>query len=1349
MRAIIHDNQWIYFDNITDAEDAILWEEFSVARPGTYIDPNQAGNWDGIFRKYNRGKRRMARPFLSMLRGVCQKRGLPLSVVDQREPWSYEIVPVDQIGPDFLPGITLEDYQVKCIQKLTQVECGIVDVPTGGGKCLGEDVKVLMYDMSTKLAKDVIIGDLLMGDDNSPRRVLSICSGFGELYEVRQKNGDNYVVNSEHILSLMRTPDGKSPKMDYKVVDVPVSDYCGSSKKHLLKGYKASTEHKATSTAFDPYAFGVWLGDGISADCTYALNDTTDKPIIDYLCNLAKSLGLELVKHENLRYLKEMNCEEPSRRIDYYSLRLCEDIHKPDRIECSGENPVKNLDLFDNKHIPTEYLMNSRAIRLAVLAGFIDADGHINDRNDILYATIKRGRLVDDVAKLARSLGFKVTVSDGWKTHDGINGDWYKRITISGQLDEIPLLVTHKSVKKRLSKKSPLVCGIKVVPIGPGNYFGFQLDGNKRFLLADFTVTHNSELISGCCKAIPCPTLVLADQRIVIDQLKARLELRDVASEVGLFYAGRRPSGQLIVVGTIQSLSPPGSPPEVPSQNPGEEDEKFALRVEKWEKKFKAYKTRKANAKVLQQYVKQAEMIIVDECVHEDTWIATDVGFERAAEVVERLNSKELVQARVGGYYYPITSWQEKIAPTINITTNTSASIRVSHNHLCATFVGGGRVDKHAIDIKPGDLLLAPRPVVVAKIDYKWYHLGLFMGDGHFLSYDSIRFAVRKDVADWRATTIAIAAQWNGTLKSGFNKRGDFVAVIKSIELCDWLRSLGFNPGRKMGSVDPRFSIPNLDAAAGLLRGLFDAEGSSYPSSVTCDSVDLALMGFAQKLMAYLGIGSSVFLSNKRTNIKHVKLWRVAVSGANARKWRQIVGFGFARKKARLAVDSTVDSERHIDPRPWLSIWRAAGLPALKISRTIGVSSSDISLSRQNKISLSRLIDWQTKIDALVSITPDNYNSAKNLFGISDQKIGKACGLDAKTVWNRRQRGDDSLWQQYVLTIKEKLREQRIDTTLTDYAVEVVKSTESAGQARLIDLTVPGPASFEANGFLVHNCDKAASDPWRNLFRHHFLGRRRYGFSGTPTDPDKPVEAMVMQEHLGSVVFRETRANLTKLGRIIPCEYYMMAYGLDGSISESSAYDIAYNEHITNSPTFHHMVAKLCKKSKKEEGDGTLVLVDREALGWQLEAAIRNLGLTANFIFGKTPQKKRDQQLRAFERREFDVLIGGKIINRGLDLSGGCETLIIATGGKLQSGFIQQIGRALRRNRRGKSKIYDYFFRCNKYLYSHSKARLKTMVSAGYPCTVVFPGGGISGVDLLKSRFQIKKKLLIPKQRLD
>lgn len=155
-----------------------------------------------------------------------------------------------------------------------------------------------------------------------------------------------------------------------------------------------------------------------------------------------------------------------------------------------------------------------------------------------------------------------------------------------------------------------------------------------------------------------------------------------------------------------------------------------------------------------------------------------------------------------------------------------------------------------------------------------------------------------------------------------------------------------------------------------------------------------------------------------------------------------------------------------------------------------------------------------------------------------------------------------------------------------------------------------------------------------------------------------------------------------------------------------------------------------------------MVLIEREKLGFALLELLRSKGIKCEFIYGKTSHKKRAEILQLFEKREIDVLLGGKIVNRGLDLKNGIEYLIIATGGKLKSDFLQKIGRALRHNKRGKSKIIDFLFRCNKYLYNHSKSRLQIMDKAGYKTSIILPNGRLDGKEYINSRFRIPPKLM-------
>ena len=134
MKAIIRDNNYVYFDNITQHEDNVLWEAFSVSRPGTYIDPNQRGQWDGVYRKYNRARKKIARPLLALVIEVCKKYNLPLSITDAREAWKFAVPSIDVVVPDLLPGIVLEEYQTESIKRALAEECGIIALPTGAGK---------------------------------------------------------------------------------------------------------------------------------------------------------------------------------------------------------------------------------------------------------------------------------------------------------------------------------------------------------------------------------------------------------------------------------------------------------------------------------------------------------------------------------------------------------------------------------------------------------------------------------------------------------------------------------------------------------------------------------------------------------------------------------------------------------------------------------------------------------------------------------------------------------------------------------------------------------------------------------------------------------------------------------------------------------------------------------------------------------------------------------------------------------------------------------------------------------------------------------------------------------------
>ena len=85
----------------------------------------------------------------------------------------------------------------------------------GVGKCLHPDTALRMADLSIKHARDIVIGDELLGDDSTTRLVSSVCGGMEEMFEIIQEYGDRYIVNRSHILTVLR-------KNDEKVIDIPL-----------------------------------------------------------------------------------------------------------------------------------------------------------------------------------------------------------------------------------------------------------------------------------------------------------------------------------------------------------------------------------------------------------------------------------------------------------------------------------------------------------------------------------------------------------------------------------------------------------------------------------------------------------------------------------------------------------------------------------------------------------------------------------------------------------------------------------------------------------------------------------------------------------------------------------------------------------------------------------------------------------------------------------------------------------------------------------------------------------------------------------------------------------------------
>lgn len=199
MQAIIADNHWVYVDQVVGSMEAVLTDHFSVKHPRVqFIDTSQQ-SWDGWYRKYDSRRSRIARPLLQELIGLCEKHDFPLEIEDLRN----DPKPIDktQIQPDMLSDITLYDYQINAIDAAAENDCGIVHVPTGGGKTEIMAGIVKTFDTAT-----VIIADQRIVIEQIKERLelREIVDEVGLFYGGSRPNGQCVVVGS--IQSLMSPP---------------------------------------------------------------------------------------------------------------------------------------------------------------------------------------------------------------------------------------------------------------------------------------------------------------------------------------------------------------------------------------------------------------------------------------------------------------------------------------------------------------------------------------------------------------------------------------------------------------------------------------------------------------------------------------------------------------------------------------------------------------------------------------------------------------------------------------------------------------------------------------------------------------------------------------------------------------------------------------------------------------------------------------------------------------------------------------------------------------------------------------------------------------------------------------
>ena len=340
-------------------------------------------------------------------------------------------------------------------------------------ECYAPDTLILTNNFEFKPIKDINIGDKVMVEGGKIKTVMKKVSGKANRYLVKQPYGKDYIVTENHRLVFNRYIfNSKNKSKRHEEVIMTPKEYLGKSsfiKQHLTRVVSKGVEMSDKFEGMPPYLLGLWLGDGRKQAFTILVNKEEEPEILEYLGMVAqmKNIPFELKKSDSPKIIefafKGINSE------------------------------LRNIGVYNNKHIPDSYMKSSIESRLQLLAGLIETDGHSNKKKNIISIGMSREDLIGQIRFLALSCG--ISCSNIEHSKSNYNTDVY-RVSLSGDLSKIPLITKKKSFEDY----TPLTRGrrnkVSVEYLDKGEYVGIQVDAEndeeRKLILSDFTISMNS-----------------------------------------------------------------------------------------------------------------------------------------------------------------------------------------------------------------------------------------------------------------------------------------------------------------------------------------------------------------------------------------------------------------------------------------------------------------------------------------------------------------------------------------------------------------------------------------------------------------------------------------------------------------------------------------------------------------------------------------------------------------------------------------------------------------------------------------------------------------------------------------
>ena len=376
------------------------------------------------------------------LKNACFRKGTPDDYITMSLGYDYqdyknskEMKEIDDYFEKVMRDKDMRDYILTLLSSYLDGRCKDQKfiIWTGSG-CHVKGTKIMMYNGSLKNVEDIKLNDKLMGDDSRPRRVKTLFTGEQDMYKLTLDDGRDFVVNKNHRIAI---------KNSYRSVIEIEEGIIGNKLYRVRFHTKTENMPMEDSMTFTDYN-----------EANKFLNEIQDKLVIN---------GNQIIKFDDVVDLHMYNYDL------FKSMKNSVAIHYrmfSSELKFKESSDNTNIDNFTNwENMESSSIITASIdVRKYIMNDFIKKYGRYDHLNNMI---VKADKLTEIMCDVIRSLGLKINKTENEECtvhYRSFDTTSYDRLDYS----------------------------FKATKIERDMFYGFELDGNKRYVMGNYIVTANS-----------------------------------------------------------------------------------------------------------------------------------------------------------------------------------------------------------------------------------------------------------------------------------------------------------------------------------------------------------------------------------------------------------------------------------------------------------------------------------------------------------------------------------------------------------------------------------------------------------------------------------------------------------------------------------------------------------------------------------------------------------------------------------------------------------------------------------------------------------------------------------------